>query len=136
METTARQDATIAAMPIAKHLHPGLTRKQARAESPKCIAKDGLPFATGFRSREKRQPWGVWGASLERFYWRNRETDEHLKGAVENIKDVITGQATILALCPLRGGYDDAAITCAALGTDNIGFPHRQSMGRRPGFFQ
>jgi len=39
---------------------------------------------------------------LEHFYGRNREADEHLKGAVENIKDVITGQATILALCPLE----------------------------------
>src|SRR6202008_2898749 len=79
-----------------------------RAES---LAKDSLPFATGFRSREARQPWGVWGGLLERFYWLNRETDEHLKGAVENVKDVIAGQATILALCPLSGGYDDAEIT-------------------------
>jgi hypothetical protein len=47
---------------------------------------------------------------------RYREADEYFKGAVENIKDVITGQATILALFPLRGGYDDAAITSAALG--------------------
>jgi hypothetical protein len=76
----------------------------ARAESLKCGAKDSLPFATGFRSREKRQPWGRWGASLEHFYGRNREADEHLKGAVKNVKDMITGQAAILALVPLGTG--------------------------------
>ena len=34
---------------------------------------------------------------------RNREADKHSEGAVENVKDVITGQATILALGPLAG---------------------------------
>jgi hypothetical protein len=55
---------------------------------------------------------------------RDREADEYFEGAVENLKDVITGHATILALAPLGGGYDDATITGAALGTYNIGFPH------------
>jgi hypothetical protein len=70
---------------------------------------------------------------LERFYQGNRETDEHLEGAVENIKDVITGQATILALSPLKGGHNDAAITSAALGNRISTSP---SMNCRPGFFQ
>jgi hypothetical protein len=62
--------------------------------------------------------------SSERLFWRDREADEHFEGAVENLKDVITGQASILAFGPLTGGYDDAAITGPALGADNIGFPH------------
>jgi hypothetical protein len=32
------------------------------------------------------------------------------------LKDVITGQAMILALCPFRRGKDDAAISGATLG--------------------
>jgi hypothetical protein len=35
--------------------------------------------------------------------WRNREADKHCDGAIENVKDVITGEATILALGPLAG---------------------------------
>ena len=42
--------------------------------------------------------------SLQRLYWRDREADEHFEGAVEDLKDVIAGQATILALAPLTGG--------------------------------
>src|SRR5258708_35853761 len=60
----------------------------------------------------------VWNALLRHLNWRNRETDEHLKGAVENIKDFITGQA-ISPLAPLAGGYDDAEITSATLGAGN-----------------
>ena len=63
--------------------------------------------------------------------WRDRETDEHFEGAVENLKDVIAGQTTIFAIGPLAGGYDDAEIAGSALRTDNIGFPHRLVM--RPG---
>ena len=73
---------------------------------------------------------------MEGFRWRTGETDKDLECPIESLKDVITGQATILALCPLGGGYDDAEITSAALGTDNIGFPHDESMARLPGFFQ
>jgi len=62
--------------------------------------------------------------------WRDRETDDHSEGAVENLKDVIAGQTTIFALGPLAGGYDDAAITGTALGTDNIGFPDQPTMRR------
>jgi len=39
---------------------------------------------------------------MERFYGRDREVDEYFEGAVENLKDVITGHATILALGPLE----------------------------------
>ena len=35
--------------------------------------------------------------------WGNREADKHFDGAIENVKDVITGQATILALWPPAG---------------------------------
>jgi hypothetical protein len=38
---------------------------------------------------------------IARLYWRNREADEHFERAVENLKDMITGQASILALDPL-----------------------------------
>jgi hypothetical protein len=48
---------------------------------------------------------------LQRLYWRNREADEDFEGAVENLKEVITGQAMILAFASLTGGYDNAAIT-------------------------
>jgi hypothetical protein len=34
--------------------------------------------------------------------WRNREAHKHFDGAIENVKDVITGQAMILALAPLQ----------------------------------
>lgn len=73
---------------------------------------------------------------MQRLYWRNRETDEHFESAVENLKEVITGQATVLALGPRTGGYDDAAIPSAALGTDDIGFPHQLNMRRAPRIFQ
>jgi hypothetical protein len=108
----------------------------ARAESLKCGAKDSLPFAAGSGPGRNVNRGGVWGESLQRLYRLDREADEHFECTVENLKDVITGQATIFALGPLAGGYNDAAITSAALGTDNIGFPHRESMGRLPGFFQ
>jgi hypothetical protein len=68
-------------------------------------------------------------------YWRNREADENLKGAVENLKDMITGQATVLAISSIAGGYDEAAITCAATRTDDIGFPHRPNMRPKSGPF-
>jgi hypothetical protein len=44
-------------------------------------------------------------ASRGRFgtLWRNCEADKHFDGAIENVKDVITGQATILALGPITG---------------------------------
>ena len=80
--------------------------------------------------------WGVWGGSSACLFWRDREADEHFEGAVEILKDVITGQASILAFGPLTGGYDDAAIPCAAFGTDNIGFPHGRNMRSDPGVFQ
>jgi hypothetical protein len=66
----------------------------------------------------------------------DREADEHFEGAVENLKDVITGQATVLSLGPLTGDYDDAAITGPALGADNIGFSHQPNMLREPVIFQ
>jgi hypothetical protein len=44
--------------------------------------------------------------------------------SVENLKNVITGQATILALAPLTGGQDDAVIAGPTFRADNIGFPH------------
>src|SRR5262249_44059312 len=66
--------------------------------------------------------------SLEYFYWRNSETNEHFEGAVENLKDVIAAQATILALLALTGGQDDATISGSAIGTDDVGFPHRPNM--------
>jgi hypothetical protein len=43
-------------------------------------------------------------------FWRDRETDEHFQGAVENLKDVITGQASILALGPLTGVFPSACL--------------------------
>jgi hypothetical protein len=73
---------------------------------------------------------------IARLYWRNREADEHFEGAVENLKDMITGQATVLALGAITGGYDDAPITCAALRAYDIGFPHQPNMRRGPVFFQ
>ena len=39
---------------------------------------------------------------IARLCWRNREADEHFEAAFENLKDMITGQATILALDPLQ----------------------------------
>jgi hypothetical protein len=45
-----------------------------------------------------------WAGSSHRLYWLNREPDEHSKGAVENLKEVITSQAMILALDPPAGG--------------------------------
>jgi len=77
-----------------------------------------------------------WVGSLPRLYWRNREADEHFEGAVENLKEVITGQATILAFAPLTGRYDNAAIPSAALRADDIGFPHWMNMRRAPIIFQ
>ena len=62
--------------------------------------------------------------------WLDRKADEYFKGPVENLEDVIAGQTTILALSPLNGGYFDAAISSAALGTNDIGFPHARSMRR------
>jgi hypothetical protein len=35
--------------------------------------------------------------------WRNREADKHFEQSVENLKDVIAGQASILAFGPLTG---------------------------------
>jgi len=77
-------------------------------------------------------------ASRGRFgtLWGNREADKHFEQSVENLKDVITGQASILAFGPLTGGYDDAAIPCAAFGADNIGFPHGRNMRSDPGACQ
>jgi hypothetical protein len=77
-------------------------------------------------------------ASRGRFgtLWRNREADKDFEGAIENVKDVITGQASILAFGPFTGGYDDAAIPCAAFGADNIRFPHGRNMRSDPGVFQ
>ena len=73
---------------------------------------------------------------MQDFYWRSCEADKHFELAVENLKEVITGQAMILALSPLTGGNDDAAIPGAAHGTDNICFPHLLSMFRKPVVFQ
>jgi hypothetical protein len=67
---------------------------------------------------------------LVRLLWRDRKADEHFKGSVENLKDMIAGQATVLALAPINGGYFDAAISGAALGTDDIGFPHGRNLRR------
>ncbi len=45
-------------------------------------------------------------ASRGRFgtLWRNREADKHFEQSLENLKDVITGQTSILAFGPLTGG--------------------------------
>jgi hypothetical protein len=59
-----------------------------------------------------------------RFYWRARKTDEHLEGSIKALKDVIAGQATILAPFPFGDGYDDAAISGTAARADDAGFPH------------
>jgi hypothetical protein len=59
-----------------------------------------------------------------RFYWRARKTDEHLEGSIKALKDVIAGQATILAPFPFGDGYDDAAISGTAVRADDTGFPH------------
>jgi hypothetical protein len=68
---------------------------------------------------------------------RTRSTgSKHFEQSLENLKDVITGQASILAFGPLTGGYDDAAIPCAAFGADNIGFPHGRNMRSDPGVCQ
>jgi hypothetical protein len=43
-------------------------------------------------------------------------------------KNVITGKATILALDPLTGGQDDAAIAGPTFRADNIRLPHAPNM--------
>ena len=54
----------------------------------------------------------------------DRKADQYPEGFVENLKDMIAGQAAILALRSLDGSQADAPITGAASGTDNVGFPH------------
>jgi len=67
----------------------------------------------------------AFGDHLSVLFRSYREADEHRERTVENLKGVITGQASILACFAFTGGYDDAVITSAALRAINIGFPHQ-----------
>lgn len=73
---------------------------------------------------------------MERPYWWDREADEHLEGAVKYLKNMIAGQATVLAFPALAGGDDDPAISGAAIRADDVRFPHRPNMRRAPIIFQ
>jgi hypothetical protein len=68
------------------------------------------------------------GVALRMILGWDRKMDQYPEGSVENLKNVITGQAAILALRSIDGSQADAPIAGAAVGTDNVGCPHHLNM--------
>jgi hypothetical protein len=54
----------------------------------------------------------------------HRESDRYLAGPVEDLKQMIADQTTILALGLLAARHFNAAIASPALGTDDVGLSH------------
>jgi hypothetical protein len=56
----------------------------------------------------------------------DREADGDFGRAVENLKDMITEQAMVLALGPFAGSHFNTAIASAAFRASDIGFDHEK----------
>jgi hypothetical protein len=71
------------------------------------------------------------GPSLERLFGLNREADGDFGRAVENLKQMVAKQATILAPWSTHGNQFNPAVTGIAFGAGNIGLLHGGSLPSR-----